>query len=303
MPTATKETVLIQALEAAVTGDESKLDETFTEDVVGWSPNLAVTSRAELAEEFGDRHDVLSNIVISFDAVYIVGDNAIAEWRIGADHTGTAGRRRRAHDRRRPGGASSSPGRPSPSSGATRSARSATTSTTRRCWSSCSSTSEAPPAPSRLDGSHRRGRSGPGRRRVARARVAEETARSTGHAGDVESQLAIFVRDGTTARSSPGSTAGPGAGAASCSTSGSTRRDAAAGSAPGCSTRPRPRPSAAAAGRSCCSPTPRTPGRPATAGPGGATSWSAGSTTTRSATPHSGSASRSARCSRHLSAT
>jgi ketosteroid isomerase-like protein len=75
-------------LEAAVTGDESKLDETFTEDVVGWSPNFAVSSRAELAGEFGDRHDVLSNIVISFDAVYIVGENAIAEWRLGADHTG-----------------------------------------------------------------------------------------------------------------------------------------------------------------------------------------------------------------------
>ncbi len=89
MPTATKETVLIQALEAAVTGDGSRLEETFTEDVVGWSPNLAVTSRAELAEEFGNRPDVLSNIVISFDAVYLVGDNAIAEWRVGADHTGT----------------------------------------------------------------------------------------------------------------------------------------------------------------------------------------------------------------------
>lgn len=89
MPTATRETVLIQALEAAVSGDGSRLEETFTEDVVGWSPNLAVTSRAELAEEFGDRHDVLSNIVISFDAVYLVGDNAIAEWRVAADHTGT----------------------------------------------------------------------------------------------------------------------------------------------------------------------------------------------------------------------
>ena len=88
MPTATKETVLVQALEAAVTGDDSLLDQTFTEEVVGWSPNLAVTSRAELAEEFGDRHDALSNIVISFDAVYIVGENAIAEWRLGADHSG-----------------------------------------------------------------------------------------------------------------------------------------------------------------------------------------------------------------------
>jgi ketosteroid isomerase-like protein len=88
VPTATRETVLIQALEAAVAGDGSRLEETFTEDVVGWSPNLAVASRAELAEEFGERHDALSNVVISFDAVYLVGDNAIAEWRIGADHTG-----------------------------------------------------------------------------------------------------------------------------------------------------------------------------------------------------------------------
>jgi hypothetical protein len=89
VPTSTKEAVLVQALEAAVTGDDSSLEQTFTEDVVGWSPNLAVTSRAELAEEFGDRHDALSNIVIAFDAIYIIGDNAIAEWRISADHTGT----------------------------------------------------------------------------------------------------------------------------------------------------------------------------------------------------------------------
>ncbi len=88
MPTSTKEAVLVQALEAAVTGDDSTLDQTFTEDVIGWSPNLAVTSRAELAEEFGDRHDALSNIVIAFDAIYIIGDNTIAEWRISADHTG-----------------------------------------------------------------------------------------------------------------------------------------------------------------------------------------------------------------------
>jgi ketosteroid isomerase-like protein len=88
VPTSTKEAVLVQALEAAVTGDDRALDQTFTEDVVGWSPNLAVTSRAELAEEFGDRHDALSNIVIAFDAIYIIGDNAIAEWRISADHTG-----------------------------------------------------------------------------------------------------------------------------------------------------------------------------------------------------------------------
>jgi hypothetical protein len=84
----TKETVLVGALEAAVTGDASNLAQYFTDDVAGWSPNLVVSSRDELAAEWGERHDALSNIVISFDAVYLVGDNAIAEWRLGADHTG-----------------------------------------------------------------------------------------------------------------------------------------------------------------------------------------------------------------------
>jgi hypothetical protein len=86
--TSTKEAVLVQALEAAVAGDDRALDRTFTEDVAGWSPNLTVTSRAELAAAFAERHDVLSNIVIAFDAIYLVGDDAIAEWRIRADHTG-----------------------------------------------------------------------------------------------------------------------------------------------------------------------------------------------------------------------
>lgn len=84
-----KEAVLKQALEAAVAGDKSRLPELFTEDVVGWAPTLAVASRAELEHEFDEQHDALSNITITFDAVYLVGDNAIAEWRIGADHTGT----------------------------------------------------------------------------------------------------------------------------------------------------------------------------------------------------------------------
>jgi hypothetical protein len=81
--------VLVQALEAAVTGEAGTLKDVFTDDVVGWSPNLAIASLAELADEWGERHDALSNIVISIDAVYLVGDTVIAEWRIGADHTGT----------------------------------------------------------------------------------------------------------------------------------------------------------------------------------------------------------------------
>ena len=29
-----------------------------------------------------------SGVVISFDAIYVVGDHAIAEWRVAAEHTG-----------------------------------------------------------------------------------------------------------------------------------------------------------------------------------------------------------------------
>jgi ketosteroid isomerase-like protein len=82
------QTVLKQALEAAVAGDKRNLDEIFTEDVVGWAPNITVGSRAELAAEFEEQQDSLSNIVLSLDALYVVGDTAIAEWRVGADHTG-----------------------------------------------------------------------------------------------------------------------------------------------------------------------------------------------------------------------
>jgi len=80
--------VLAMALEAAVTGDEDIIDAAFTEDVVGWSPNLFVTSRDELAAELADRDEALSNVVFSLDALDVIGDKAIAEWRVEADHTG-----------------------------------------------------------------------------------------------------------------------------------------------------------------------------------------------------------------------
>jgi ketosteroid isomerase-like protein len=80
--------IVTQALEDAVAGEKSRLDKLFTDDVVGWTPTLAVQSRAELAREFDEQHGALSNVAISFDAIYLVGDNAIAEWRIDGDHTG-----------------------------------------------------------------------------------------------------------------------------------------------------------------------------------------------------------------------
>ena len=83
-----RQSVLLSALEAAVGLKPRDLSELFTDDVNGWSPNLYVTSRAELEAEFAERDDALSNIVIAIDTLDLVGSKAIAEWRLAADHTG-----------------------------------------------------------------------------------------------------------------------------------------------------------------------------------------------------------------------
>jgi limonene-1,2-epoxide hydrolase len=78
----------MRALEAAAGIGPVDLSEIFTEDVNGWSPNLSVSSLAELQQEYGDRDDALSNVAITVAGVDVVGGKAIAEWRIAADHTG-----------------------------------------------------------------------------------------------------------------------------------------------------------------------------------------------------------------------
>ena len=49
--------VLERALEACLTGEVDALPELFTDDVSGWSPNMLVTSRGELAEVVAERDD------------------------------------------------------------------------------------------------------------------------------------------------------------------------------------------------------------------------------------------------------
>ena len=80
--------VLLSALEAAVGLNSVELEELFTDDVIGWSPNLAVSSCAELEVEFAERDDALSNVVVAIDTFDVVGAKVIAEWRLAADHTG-----------------------------------------------------------------------------------------------------------------------------------------------------------------------------------------------------------------------
>ena len=54
--------VLERALEACFNGEVDALPELFADDVSGWSPNMLVTSRGELAEVVAERDASLSNV-------------------------------------------------------------------------------------------------------------------------------------------------------------------------------------------------------------------------------------------------
>jgi ketosteroid isomerase-like protein len=76
-------------LEASAGIKSRDLGELFTDDVVGWSPNLHVSSRSELEQEFAERDEAFSNVAIAIDGLHLIGAKAIAEWRLAADHTGS----------------------------------------------------------------------------------------------------------------------------------------------------------------------------------------------------------------------
>jgi len=80
---------LRRLLDAAVTGDADSMADLVTADVTVWSPNLFVTSRDDLLAELERREDTFSGIEIHVQALDQVGDKAIAEWHMAANHTGT----------------------------------------------------------------------------------------------------------------------------------------------------------------------------------------------------------------------
>lgn len=80
--------IVQSALEAAVTGDEARLEQVYTDDVTGWSPTATATSREDLLADLRGRKGVFSDVDLVLDAVDEVGDKVIAEWRLGATHTG-----------------------------------------------------------------------------------------------------------------------------------------------------------------------------------------------------------------------
>jgi len=80
--------VLLKAIEAEAGGASVDPSTLFTEDVVGWSPYASVSGLAAVAEIAAFRETAFSNVVIMFRGLDEVGNKAIAEWLIEADHTG-----------------------------------------------------------------------------------------------------------------------------------------------------------------------------------------------------------------------
>ena len=80
--------VLLKALEAEVGGASVDPGTLFTDDVVGWSPIATVSGLTDLADLAAVRETAFSNVVIMFRGLDEVGNKALAEWIIEADHTG-----------------------------------------------------------------------------------------------------------------------------------------------------------------------------------------------------------------------
>ena len=80
--------VLLKAIEAEVAGDSVDLGTLFTDDVVGWSPIATVSGLTDLADLAAVRDNAFSGVVIMFRGLDEVGNKALAEWIVEADHTG-----------------------------------------------------------------------------------------------------------------------------------------------------------------------------------------------------------------------
>jgi ketosteroid isomerase-like protein len=87
MPSSQRST-LAGALEFLAAGGVGDVSEFFTDDVRGWSPTITVSSAAELELELEDRDEALSDVTVVVDAIDVIGDKAIAEWRLSATHSG-----------------------------------------------------------------------------------------------------------------------------------------------------------------------------------------------------------------------
>jgi len=86
--TGSRKEVLADALKAEVGAASVDLKTLFTDDVAGWSPYVTVSGLAALAELSALREEAFSNVVVTFRGLDEVGNKAVAEWLVEADHTG-----------------------------------------------------------------------------------------------------------------------------------------------------------------------------------------------------------------------
>ncbi len=87
-PGADRSAVVRAALDAVVSGDASRFDQLFTDDVVFVGPHVSATSRAALEEAVGQPEDALSDVRIVVRSLDVVGDKVVVEWQLDARFTG-----------------------------------------------------------------------------------------------------------------------------------------------------------------------------------------------------------------------
>ena len=81
-------TILARAIEASIEGNSDVIAELYTQNVRGRTPALTITSAAELAVEFEDRDEALSDIVLDLTTLDVGADRACIEWVATATHSG-----------------------------------------------------------------------------------------------------------------------------------------------------------------------------------------------------------------------
>lgn len=76
------------ALGACLAGDATQLQQYFTDDVVGWSPNMLVGSLADLRDSVADRDGALSDIEVDVTGVDVIGNKGYLEYTVSAVFSG-----------------------------------------------------------------------------------------------------------------------------------------------------------------------------------------------------------------------
>ena len=86
--TTNKKQTLEAGLSACLAGDASVLPQYFTDDVVGWSPNMLVKSLADLTGSVADRDGSLSDIKVQVTGADVVGNKGYMEYMVTAVFSG-----------------------------------------------------------------------------------------------------------------------------------------------------------------------------------------------------------------------